>query len=164
MWIDFLRAEYGLHSVVVLLFPKYSPWHPVLLRSAEFEFFVNGWCCRSRCILQLPSACLDATAPNCANVSRRPVNDCYCDGSCHPISFDHSPKLIEFVVYLQFAGGQIGQFGENESSIACSVASHCWQRTPHTRILESTINSARHESFVRRTKDVLAGVADYRSP
>ena len=40
-------------------------------------------------------------APDCPKASRRFVNDGYCDGSGHFVSFDHSPKPFESVVHLK---------------------------------------------------------------
>jgi hypothetical protein len=60
---------------------------------------------------------LDAIAPNCPEVSRRLVNDGYCDGSRHLVSFDRSPKPIESVVHLQVAAGYSVQFGQNDRKV-----------------------------------------------
>jgi hypothetical protein len=64
---------------------------------------------------------LIAIPANCPNASRRVVNDWDCNGSCHLKFFDHPRKPIKSVARLQFAGGHIGQFRENDRRIIHSV-------------------------------------------
>jgi hypothetical protein len=64
---------------------------------------------------------LIAIPANCPDASRRVVNDWDCNGSCHLKFFDHPRKPIKSVAHLQFAGGHIGQFRENDRRIIHSV-------------------------------------------
>ena len=59
-------------------------------------------------------------APNCPNASRLVINDSDSERSCHLVMFDHSPELIEPVIYLQFACEHVGQFWQDDREIvAC---------------------------------------------
>ena len=107
---------------VVVSFSKYSPWHLARLSSAGTSLHHCGGRRRRSCfVLQFPTGCLIAIPANCPNASRRVVNDWDCNGSCHLKFFDHPRKPIKSVARLQFAGGHIGQFRENDRRIIHSV-------------------------------------------
>ena len=107
---------------VVVSFSKYSPWHPARLSSAGTSLHHSRGRRRRSCfVLQFPTGCLIAIPANCPNASRRVVNDWDCNGSCHLKFFDHPRKPIKSVARLQFAGGHIGQFRENDRRIIHSV-------------------------------------------
>ena len=89
---------------------------------ASCTFIVSGnFTSPLRGALRFPTGCLIAIPANCPNASRRVVNDWDCNGSWHLKFFDHPRKPIKSVARLQFAGGHIGQFRENDRRIIHSV-------------------------------------------